>query len=171
MRAAATILALVLALCYGVTCGLAASRAEGSAPSASEPEQRRFLRYEAPDGSLAFTDDPRRVPAGVRPEAVAEVAPSDARWTRVDRVAAPHLWWAPREGYESRQAGRFWTGRAEAARREIEDADALQALADEIGYGRGAAALHGAHARARAERLEDACRASGDCLPGHLRAP
>ncbi len=126
-----------------------------------------IYRYETPDGSIAFTNDPKRVPATAAPPVV--VVPSDARWTRVERQAAPHRWYPPQPGYEARQAERHWNAQAEAVRRGIEDAAALEVLADEAAFGRRAARVNAENAARRAERLEEACRTSGTCLPGHLR--
>ena len=125
-----------------------------------------IYRYEAPDGSLAFTDDAARVPSAAQ-STVRTVKPTDARWTKVDRIAPSYRWTNQPSYAEQERAQRFGAA-AEAQRRQIEDARALEVLAGEIGVGRGAARVHAEQAERRFERLEDACRAAG-CLPGSLR--
>jgi len=127
-----------------------------------------IYRYEAPDGSLAFTDSTKRIPAAAT--AIQTVKPTDARWTYAEPARPQHRWPGQPNLYEAEQAAR-WATQAEGARRAIEDADAVKVLADELRVGQGAAALHAEQARRRAERLEDACRTSGGCQPGFVRVP
>lgn len=60
-----------------------------------DAEAADLWQYEAADGTLSFTDDPRRIPAAARdahPRAWEDV---DARVTTVLQYARPHRWRAP----------------------------------------------------------------------------
>lgn len=129
---------------------------------------QEIFTYEAPDGSVGFTDDLGRVPPAAIPS-IQVAKPTDRRWTRVERTASPHQWYVPHPSYEAREAASRWQGQAEAARRGIEDAATLEALAADLRVGRNAARVNAENAARRAERLEEVCRTSGTCRPGDLR--
>ncbi len=142
---------------------LADGGSKGQEPAAASG----IYRYETAEGTIAFAGELKHIPTAYRDQARL-VVPSEARWTHAEPARQPYRFTGAAPSYEQWRAEQVWGVRAEAARREIEDAQALEVLAAEIGAGESAAALHRAQAEARAERLEDRCRETG-CLPGYLR--
>jgi len=128
-----------------------------------------ILQYDAPDGSLAFTDSTRYVPGAAAHTLREKVLPPRARWTHVEAARAPHRW-TTQPSYEAQQRAVHFGAAAESQRRQIEDAEALVSLADEMGWGQDTARLRLEQRVNQAERLEDACRVAG-CDPGTLRRP
>lgn len=142
-------------------CAAMPALAEGGSKGQAAPTE--ILRYEAPDGSLAFTNMPKTIPKAVEPASVKSVVPTSARWTYAEPARAPYHWTGAQPSYEQWNAEASWRAAAERSRRGVEDAEVFRAY---IQGPAGPIAVR--NAVRRAERLEDGCRAAG-CLPGYLR--